>query len=91
VWTIDEKVDICQAFKVVAQRSDTGADWSRDGLWDTIKEDSVKRISKSLNLSELKSRWSERTAGSMQTLFDRKIAPDEQRFAHFFEVVSDKK
>ena len=91
VWTIDEKVYICQAFKVVAQRSNTGADWSRDGLWDTIKEDSVKSISKSLNLSELKSRWSERTAGTMQTLFDRKIAPDEQRFAHFFEVVSDKK
>ena len=27
----------------------------------------------------------------MQTQFERKIAPDVQRFAHFFKVVSDKK
>jgi len=27
----------------------------------------------------------------MQPQFERKIAPDVQRFAHFFKVVSDKK
>jgi len=39
VWTVDEQVALCEAFKLVAQRSDMGADWSKDGLWDTIKED----------------------------------------------------
>jgi len=90
VWTVDEQVALCEAFKLVAQRSDMGADWLKEGLWDTMKEDFVMRIPKSLKPSDLKRRWSERTAGSMQTQFDRKIAPDVQRFAHFFKVVSDK-
>jgi len=51
----------------------------------------VQRILKSLKPSDLKVRWSERTAGFMQTQFELKIAPDVQRFAHFFKVVSDKK
>jgi len=86
-----EQVALCQAFKLVAQRWDIGADWSKDGFCDTIKENFVKRIPKSLKPRDLRGRWSERTAGSMQTQFDRKIAPDMQRFAHFFKVVSAKK
>jgi len=91
VWTVDEQVALCEAFKLVAQRSDMGAEWSKEGLWDTIMEDFVQRIPKSLMPSDLKGRWSERTASSMQTQFEGKIAPDVQRFAHFFKVVSDKK
>jgi len=91
MWTVDEQVALCASFKLVAQRSDMGAVWSKDGLWDTIKEDFVQRIPKSLKPCDLKGRWSERTAGSMQTQFERKIAPDVQHFAHFFKVVSDKK
>jgi len=91
VWTVHEQVALCQAFKLVAQRWDIGADWSKDGFCDTIKENFVKRIPKSLKPRDLRGRWSERTAGSMQTQFDRKIAPDMQRFAHFFKVVSAKK
>jgi len=91
LWTVDEQVALCEAFKLVAQRSDMGADWSRECLWDTIQEDFVKHIPKSLKPSDLKGRWSERTAGSKQTQIYRKIAPDVQRFAHVFNVVSDKK
>jgi len=91
VWTVDEQAALCEAFKLVAQRSDMGAYWSKEGLWDTIKEEFVQRIPKSLKPSNLKGRWSERTAGSKQTQFERTIAPDVQRFAHFFKVVSDKK
>jgi len=58
VWTVDEHVALCEAFKVVAQRSDMGADWSKEGLWDTIEEDFVQRIPESLNPSDLKGRWS---------------------------------
>ena len=36
----------------------------------------MKRILKSLTPSDLKGRWSERTAGLKHTQFDRKIAPD---------------
>jgi len=56
LWTVDEEVALCEAFKFVSQRSDMGADWSKDGLWDTIKEDFVKRIPKSLKPSDLKGR-----------------------------------
>jgi len=56
VWTVDEQVALCEAFKLVAQRSDMGADWSKEGLWDTIKEDFVQRNPKSLKPSDLKGR-----------------------------------
>jgi len=91
VWTVYEQVALCEAFKLVAQRSDMSADWSKEGLWDTTKGDFVQHIPKILKPSDLKGRWSERTAGSMQTQFERKIAPDVQRFAHFLKVVYDKK
>jgi len=32
VWTVDEQTALCKAFKLVAQRSEVGADWSKDGL-----------------------------------------------------------
>ena len=82
LWTVDEQVALCEAFKLVAQRSDMGADWSRECLWDTIQEDFVKHIPKSLKPSDLKGRWSERMAGSMQMQFERQIAPNVQRFTH---------
>jgi len=34
-------VALCKAFKLESQRSDMGADWSKERLWDTIKEDFV--------------------------------------------------
>ena len=91
IRTVNEQVALCEALKLVAQRSEMGANWSKDGPWDTFKEDFVKRIPKSLKPSDLKGRWSERKVGSIKTQFDRKIAPDERRFALFFKVVSEKK
>jgi len=82
-------VALCEAFTLVAQRLEMGADWSKEGLWDTSKKEFVKRIPKGLKPCYLKGRWSERTAGSMQTQFYRKIAPEVQRSAHCSKVLSD--
>jgi len=32
MWTADEQVALCLAFKLVAQRADKGADWVEDDL-----------------------------------------------------------
>jgi len=56
VWPVEEQVALCEAFKLVAQRSDMGADCSKDGPWDPIKEDFVQHIHKSLKPSDLKGR-----------------------------------
>jgi len=75
-------VALSEAFTLVAQRLEMGADWSKEGFWDTIKKDFVKRIPKGMKPCYLKGRWSERTPGSMQTQFDRQIAPEVQHSAH---------
>jgi len=52
VWTVDEQVALCEALKLVAQRSDMGADWSKDGLWDSMKDMGVKAAKRMRNNKE---------------------------------------
>jgi len=85
MWTVDEQVALWEAFKLVAQRTDMGADWSKEGLWDFIKEDFVQRIPKILKPSDLKGRWSERTAGSMQTHFCARERARRAALRSFFQ------
>ena len=91
MWTAAEQVELCSAFKLVAQRADNGADWSKDDLWDSMKADFDGSTPKSLQQGDLKGRLTEHTAVPMQTHFVRKIVPDLQRCAHFFKFFSDKK
>ena len=54
MWTAAEQVELCLAFKLVAQRADKGADWSKDDLWDNITADCDGGTPKSLQQGDLK-------------------------------------
>jgi len=54
VWTAAEQVELCLALKLVAQRADKGADWSKDDLWDNITADFDGGTPKSLQQGDLK-------------------------------------
>eukprot|EP00168_Porphyra_purpurea_P013379 TRINITY_DN367_c0_g1_i1.p1 TRINITY_DN367_c0_g1~~TRINITY_DN367_c0_g1_i1.p1 ORF type:complete len:409 (-),score=96.08 TRINITY_DN367_c0_g1_i1:373-1599(-) len=90
VWNPDEQVALCKAYKVVSQRTEKGSDWTKEGMWEAVKVDFSARERANISVSDRRGRWGSQTAVPMQTHFERTIAPDVQRFAHYLKLASDK-